>query len=64
VPVATRYKAVRWEDNRVVSISSTGTLDLSNASDRARIFSLLEHAIGNLETNLGTSFNATTHSQL
>ena len=45
-------------------ISSTGTLDLSNASNRAQIFSLLEHAIGNLETNLGTQFNATTNSQL
>jgi hypothetical protein len=45
-------------------VASTATLDLSNATDRAQIFSLLEYAIGDLETNLGTQFNKTTNSQL
>jgi len=45
-------------------IASTATLDLSNATDRAQTFSVLEHAIGNLETTLGTTFNATTNTQL
>lgn len=45
-------------------VASNATLDLSNATDRAQTFSVLEHAIGNLETNLGTTFNATTNTQL
>jgi len=45
-------------------VASTATLDLGNATDRAKVFSVLEHAIGNLETNLGTTFNATTNVQL
>jgi hypothetical protein len=45
-------------------VASTDTLDLSNTSDRAKVFSLLEDAIGDLETNLGTTFNATTTAQL
>ena len=45
-------------------ITSAATLDLSNATDRAQTFSVLEHAIGNLETTLGTTFNATTNTQL
>ncbi len=45
-------------------VASSATLDLGNASDRAATFSVLEHAIGNLETNLGTQFNATTNVQL
>jgi hypothetical protein len=40
--------------------SSAGTLDLSNAAQRAQIFALLEQAIATLETNLGTDFTATT----
>ncbi len=45
-------------------VSKNATLDLSNAAGRAQIFSILEKAIGTLETNLGTKFNATTASQL
>jgi len=45
-------------------VSSSTTLDLSNAGDRAKIFSVLETAIANLETNLGVKFNATTNVQL
>ena len=45
-------------------VASSATLDLSNASDRAQIFSVLDYAISDLETNLGTQFNATTTSQL
>ena len=45
-------------------VASTATLDLSNTTDRAQVFSVLEHAIGNLEANLGTTFNATTNVQL
>lgn len=47
-----------------VSVSSTAVLDLSNASDRAKIFSILENATSNLETSLGVKFNATTTTQL
>ncbi|AMP15340.1 chitin-binding protein [Collimonas pratensis] len=45
-------------------VSATATLDLSNAANRAQIFSILESAIGNLESNLNTKFSATTNSQL
>lgn len=45
-------------------LSSTAVLDLSNTSDRAKIFSVLENATNNLETSLGVKFNATTTSQL
>ncbi|WP_169788454.1 chitin-binding protein [Amantichitinum ursilacus] len=47
-----------------VSVPADATLDLSKASDRAQIFSILEGAINNLETTLGQKFNATTLSQL
>jgi len=40
------------------------TLDLSNATDRVQIFSILESAIGNLETALNMKFDATTNNQL
>ena len=45
-------------------VSGTANLDLSNAANRAQIFTILETAIGNLETNQGTKFNATTLTQL
>lgn len=45
-------------------LSSADTLDLSNAVDRAKIFGLLESAIGNLEKDLNTDFSATTSSGL
>ncbi len=45
-------------------VGSNTTLDLSTASDRAKIFSVLENAIGNLETNLKMKFDTTTTNQL
>jgi hypothetical protein len=47
-----------------VGVAGTATLDLSTASQRAQIYSILEKAINNLETNLGTNFTATTLTQL
>ena len=46
------------------SVSITATLDLSNATDRAKIFAVIDAAIGNLEIAVGMKFNATTTSQL
>jgi chitodextrinase len=43
-------------------LNSNSTLDLSTASDRARIFSVLEQAIQNLESSLGIQFSATSSS--
>jgi hypothetical protein len=43
-------------------VSSTANLDLSNASDRAQIFRVLEDAINNLESSLGVQFDATSNS--
>ncbi|HEV2990078.1 MAG TPA: carbohydrate-binding protein [Candidatus Angelobacter sp.] len=45
-------------------VASTATLDLSNATQRATIFAVIDSAIGNLETAAGMKFNATTNSQL
>src|SRR5215472_1398170 len=45
-------------------VSTTATLDLSNAADRAKIFAVIDTAISNLETAGGMKFNATTTSQL
>ena len=45
-------------------VSASSTLDLSNASQRAQIFAVLNSAIGNLETTSGMKFNATTLNQL
>ncbi len=45
-------------------VASTANLDLSNATDRATIFAVIDTAIGNLETAVGMKFNATTNSQL
>ena len=44
--------------------SSTAALDLSNTTDRATIFAVIDSAIGNLESAVGMKFNATTNSQL
>ncbi len=46
------------------SVSSTALLDLSTAADRAKIFAVIDRAIGNLESAVGMKFNATTTSQL
>jgi hypothetical protein len=45
-------------------VSSSATLDLSTASQRAQIFAVINSAITNLETASGMKFNATTTSQL
>lgn len=45
-------------------VSTTATLDLSHAADRAAIFAVIDSAIGNLESAVGMKFNATTNSQL
>lgn len=47
-----------------LGIAATATRDLSTAGQRAQIFSLLEIAIKNLESSLGTDFSATTLNQL
>ena len=45
-------------------LNDSNTLDLSNATDRAKIFGVIEAAIGNLEKNLNTSFSEVTMTQL
>ncbi|MGA2435648.1 MAG: chitin-binding protein, partial [Bryobacteraceae bacterium] len=45
-------------------VSSSATLDLSNASSRATIFAVIDGAIGNIESAVGMKFNATTTNQL
>jgi carbohydrate binding protein with CBM5/12 domain len=45
-------------------VTSTATLDLSTATDRATIFAVIDAAIGNLESAVGMKFNTTTNSQL
>jgi hypothetical protein len=46
------------------NLTTSDTLDLSNSSDRTKIFSLIDAAITNLETDLNLSFSATTQTQL
>jgi chitodextrinase len=46
------------------AVSSTATLDLSNASSRAVIFAVVDAALSSLEKSVGMQFNATTTSQL
>jgi hypothetical protein len=46
------------------SVSSSASLDLSTASQRAQIYAIINSAITNLETASGMKFNATTTSQL
>lgn len=45
-------------------VSSTASLDLSNAGQRAQIFAVIDSAVSNLESAVGMKFNATTTSQL
>jgi hypothetical protein len=47
-----------------VGVTTSTTLDLSNASDRAKIFTILDASISNLEQSLNTSFSDTTPDQL
>ena len=46
------------------AVTGTAALDISNATDRATIFEVIDSAIGNLESAVGMKFNATTTSQL
>ncbi len=46
------------------SLTSNSTLDLSKATDRAVIFTVIDNSITNLEKNLNTSFSATSLTQL
>ena len=46
------------------NLTSTAVLDLSNASDRTKIYAVLEQAISILEKNLGTDFTSITQGQL
>lgn len=45
-------------------LNTSSTLDLSNASDRAKIFTVIETAIGNLEKTLNISFSEVATTQL
>ena len=45
-------------------LNASSTLDLGNSADRARIFSVIDTAIGNLEKNLNISFSEVTMTQL
>ena len=45
-------------------LTASSTLDLSNAANRAVIFSVIEKAIGNLENDLNFSFSEVTMTQL
>jgi len=45
-------------------VSSSATLDLSTASQRAQIYAVINSAITNLESVSGMKFNATTTSEL
>ncbi len=45
-------------------VATTATLDLSNAADRAKIYAVIDSALGGLESVGGMKFNATTNSQL
>jgi len=45
-------------------VAGTATLDLSSASDRAKIYAVIDAALGNLESAAGMKFTATTTTQL
>jgi hypothetical protein len=45
-------------------VSATATLDLANASQRAQMFSVLEHAVANIESSTNSKLNATSLTQL
>ena len=47
-----------------VNVSSTASLDLSSAGDRAKIFAVIDSALSNMESAVGMKFNATTLNQL
>jgi hypothetical protein len=45
-------------------VSGSATLDFSNASDRAKIYAVIDGALSSLESTSGMKFNSTTNSQL
>jgi hypothetical protein len=45
-------------------VSGSATLDFSNATDRAKIYAVIDSALGSLESTSGMKFNSTTNSQL
>jgi hypothetical protein len=45
-------------------VSGSATLDLSNATDRAKIYAVIDSALSSLESTAGMKFNSTTNSQL
>ncbi|MGH8047582.1 MAG: chitin-binding protein, partial [Chthoniobacterales bacterium] len=45
-------------------LTTSHTLDLSTAADRAKIFTVINTALGNLEKTLGFSFSEVTLQQL
>jgi hypothetical protein len=45
-------------------LTTTSTLDLGTAADRAVIFTVIDSALGNLEKTLGFSFSEVTTQQL
>jgi hypothetical protein len=47
-----------------VGLTTANTLDLSNAANRAVIFTVIDRALGNLEKNLDFSFSEVTTQQL
>jgi hypothetical protein len=45
-------------------VASTATLDLSKATDRSKIYAVIDSAFSSLESAVGMKFNSTTNSQL
>jgi hypothetical protein len=45
-------------------VSGGATLDFSNATDRAKIYAVVDSALTSLESTAGMKFNSTTNSQL
>jgi hypothetical protein len=45
-------------------VSGSATLDFSNATDRAKIYAVIDSALSSLESTSGMKFNSTTNSQL
>jgi hypothetical protein len=45
-------------------VSGSATLDFSNATNRAKIYAVIDSALSSLESTSGMKFNSTTNSQL
>jgi hypothetical protein len=61
---ATQAQAAYQSALTAFGLTATAVLDLTNATDRAKIYSVLEQAITTLEKNLATDFSAVTNVQL